>query len=289
MSLVLCKLPKAGLGNQLFPLMKAYAFAHLNNLPLIITDYHQIKLGPYIRGDKSKRKYNKNFIFQKNILQDQINKIKLFPFRKRQTQNEPEVVFINFNESENKLFTFSEIPHWTNYFDQLKANRKLVLQLFWKLISPGILKNLSECETPIIGVHIRKGDFRKLEEGEVFSKVGAVRTPENYFIDIISDLRKIHKVDLPVSIFTDGHKEEFGKLLSLKNIKIVEGNKDLVDLLLLSKSKIIVCSAGSTFSYWAGFLSDSPIIMHPDHIHSRLRSEEQLFEGTIQEYMKEFD
>jgi hypothetical protein len=40
MSVVICKLPKAGLGNQLFPLMRAYTFAHLNNLPGMVPGSH---------------------------------------------------------------------------------------------------------------------------------------------------------------------------------------------------------------------------------------------------------
>jgi hypothetical protein len=34
MSVVVCQLPKAGPGNQLFVLMKAHVFAHLNGLPI---------------------------------------------------------------------------------------------------------------------------------------------------------------------------------------------------------------------------------------------------------------
>ncbi len=67
MSVVVCKLPKAGLGNQLFPLMHAFVFAKLNNLPVIVTGYHQLKIGPYIRREKNKRQYKGYFTFQKNI------------------------------------------------------------------------------------------------------------------------------------------------------------------------------------------------------------------------------
>ena len=54
-------------------------------------------------------------------------------------------------------------------------------------------------------------------------------------------------------------------------------------MLLLSKSKIIVTSAASTFSYWSGFLSEAPIIMHPDHIHKPIRANQPsaLFEGPF--------
>jgi hypothetical protein len=53
MSIVICKLPKSGLGNQLFPLMHAMVFAHINQMPLKIIGYHQFKIGPYLRNEKS--------------------------------------------------------------------------------------------------------------------------------------------------------------------------------------------------------------------------------------------
>ena len=54
MGIVICKIPKAGLGNQLFPIMRAYTFAHLNQLPILVYNYHQVKIGPWLRGEKSK-------------------------------------------------------------------------------------------------------------------------------------------------------------------------------------------------------------------------------------------
>ena len=67
MSLVVCKVPKAGLGNQLFPVMKAHVFGSLNHQPVVVIGYNQIKPGPYLRREKSKRKYAGSFTYQKNF------------------------------------------------------------------------------------------------------------------------------------------------------------------------------------------------------------------------------
>lgn len=53
--------------------------------------------------------------------------------------------------------------------------------------------------------------------------------------------------------------------------------------MLMSKSKIIIASAGSTFSLWAGFVSDAALILHPDHIHAPIRPSSlhtSLYEGA---------
>jgi hypothetical protein len=178
------------------------------------------------------------------------------------------------------------MPSWEEYFEGLKENRQLAIELLYKVTLPRLMDQVKQMTAPVIGLHVRLGDFRNLLPGEDFSKVGAVRTPGEYFIHIINGIRKIHGTTLPVSVFTDGRADELEDILSLPGVTLIEGNNDLADLLLLSRSKIIVTSAGSTFSYWAGFLSDAVLIMHPDHLHESIRTPEAnelSYEGIFDE------
>jgi glycosyl transferase family 11 len=284
-SLVVCKLPKAGLGNQLFPLLKALIFADINNLPVKVIGYHQFKIGPYLRGEKSKRKYSGYFTFQRNFFAE---KLDTFFIKRKEGKykvvNEPALEKVAESERSNCLYVFDQIPHWANFFEGLREHRDKAIQLFWNVLNKQIKQDLEKLPVPGIGVHIRMGDFRKLKAGEEFSKVGSVRTPEDYFIEVIKQLRAMHGSCLPVSVFTDGYEHELKELLSLEKVAIIQGNTDIVDLLLLSRSKIVVTSAGSTFSYWSGFLSNAPIIMHPDHIHESVRAKNdsvKYYEGPI--------
>lgn len=282
MSVVVCRLPKTGLGNQLFPLMKAHVFAHLNDLPVVVTGYHQLKIGPYLRGEKSKRNYNNYFTFQKNILAEQIDNYKTKPGRFKQVVKEPSLGKITAEKG--VLYEFAEIPNWDDYFVGLKTHRQLVRKLFYSIVSKSILNEASKLQAPYLGVHVRMGDFRKLQQQEDFSKVGAVRTPEDYFVETIHAIRKIYGRSIPVTVFTDGFRHEFNSLFTLTDVHMMEGNKDIIDLLTLSNSKVIVTSAGSTFSYWAGFLSNAPLILHPDHIHNTVRALDECqlyFEGSF--------
>lgn len=286
MSIVFCKLPKAGLGNQLFPLVKAHIMASLNGLPVVVTNYHQLKIGPYLRGEKTKRKYRNYFTFQKSILHDQRNRLKLKYSDKSKILHEATLGKYDSEKLTANSFLYDTIPHWSDFFKNLKEYRTLAIKHLDEILHPNIKKMVSNLPAPCIGVHIRMGDFRKLQAGQDFKSVGAVRTPEEYFIDVIEKIRSINGKSLPVSVFTDGHRDEFERLFDMPNVTMVEGNPDIVDLLMLSKSKIIVASANSTFSYWSGFLSDAPFIMHPDHVHESIRLKEDgptLYEGPMDE------
>ncbi|HAN39753.1 MAG TPA: hypothetical protein DCQ29_12685 [Chitinophagaceae bacterium] len=159
--------------------MKAMVFANLNHLPLVVTGYNQIKIGPYLRGEKSKRKYRRFFAFQKSIIGEQVEKLKLKFFASYKKVFEPSLSAVVVNEP--TVFVFSAIPHWQHFFDDLRQHRPLVKELFHQSLSANVKSELASKQSPEIGVHIRMGDFRSLKAGEDFKNVGAVRTPETYF------------------------------------------------------------------------------------------------------------
>ena len=176
MNIVVCKLPRAGLGNQLFPLMKAYVFAHLNGYTVIVTNFRQIRIGAYIRAEKSKRQYNGYFNFQKSFLKE-LDNWRRVRFSNSIVIHEPRLERLSSADLRYS-YLFDAVPNWDNYFDQLKNYRHLVKNLLFNLLRKEVREELENLQAPIIGIHIRMGDFRKLKENEIFSKVGAVRTPE---------------------------------------------------------------------------------------------------------------
>lgn len=85
-----------------------------------------------------------------------------------------------------------------------------------------LLKKTLRCIAKIkaeeyIAVHIRMGDFKKLEEEADFKNVGATRTLFGYFKDVIEKL-KIHGFEsIPIKIFSDGHHDELSEILCIPN------------------------------------------------------------------------
>jgi hypothetical protein len=169
------------------------------------------------------------------------------------------------------LYLFSEIPHWKDYFAGIREWRNEVRQALNEMLAPRIRQEIHHYQSPIVSIHVRRGDFRELRSGEDFAQVGLVRTPTDYFKSIIISLRHVAGCTLPVTLFSDGSDGELDELLRLGDVHRHRPAAAITDLLLMSRSKVVVASAGSTFGYWAGFLSDAPLILHPDHIHAPIR------------------
>ncbi len=278
-SIVHSKMPNAGLGNKLFCWAHGVIFAQTNNLPHVTSGLTKFKIGPILRFEKSWRIYIN--IFKSKY---QFKKSKAF-FAKRTVQAlEYKNCIAKIDSTIATEFVFNEVPHWNDYFLHLRENRNFIIDAFKKELSDNIVKRWNQKSAIDIGVHIRLGDFRKLQANENFAKVGATRTPLEYFIALINQIRAVSGKDLNVTIFSDGSKEELLPILALPNCNIAEVDSDLLQMLHLSKSKIIILSASSTFGQWSAFLSNAVVINHYQHCHSKIRNTTQYnhyYEGVI--------
>ncbi|OLE51005.1 MAG: hypothetical protein AUG51_24865 [Acidobacteria bacterium 13_1_20CM_3_53_8] len=249
------QLPRAGLGNMLLVWARAQAFAHLNDIELIVASWGGVKVGPILRRERQSRFYfgyfkkngNRNFFRRQMIL------------RTYQWIVEPEIERLSnrHNDAAGNLYVFNQIPHWADYFKGIKEHRKLILNRLYSMLEEKHREELAGLESP----------------GEDFAKVGHVRAPFSYFTNAIERLRAVSGKPLPVTIFSDGYDDELEELLKLPHVTRSCATSDVTDLLLLSKARVIIPSPGSTFGYWSAFLSNAAVLHHPDHFHSTVRSE----------------
>jgi hypothetical protein len=271
------RLPNAGLGNKLFVWAKAYMFSRLNGIPLRVTGWLKFQKSSVLHGLDLRIYWN----YFKRV--DEAGwRTHRYAARHYCTTSEPAVERREIEAG--VVYEYSKVPHWSNFFGDIREHRSQVRDALMEMLTDARLRELSRHRPPAIAAHVRMGDFNKLRLGEDFAKVGNVRTPLTYFRELIENIRKQHCTCLPVEIMTDGKARDLGELLELPNVLIAPSRSTIVDMLMMSRSRILLCSAGSTFSYWAGFLGNCALIMHPDHIHQPIRPEavnRSCYEGPL--------
>ncbi len=191
-SLCYAQLPRAGLGNMMLVWARALVFAHLNGLPLAVSGWSQARLGPLLRRERSKRLYFGYFKNSNNInfIQSAIS------LRTYNRIAEPEVALLppKQRDAPRNLYVFSEMPHWSDYFRGIKDHRDFVRDSIFKMLSRKHDEQLSNSARPVIGVHIRRGDFRELQPGENISVTGLTRVPLSYFKNLIDSICSLRSV-----------------------------------------------------------------------------------------------
>lgn len=278
-SLVHARLPRGGLGNKLLVWAKATVFGALNNLPVVTTGWADIKIGPLLRRERFKRYYFGYF-----RRQDPQRLLRLvFSYAAARKIREPGLRVME-PASGRRVYLFSDLPRYPSYFDGIRDSRELIRNALWEIVSPAVLEKALE-NPPVIGVHVRRSDFREQAPGEIPGAEANVRTPSEYFIRSIRRVREVSGEDLPVTVYTDAYPEELRDMLALGKVTIASSDNALRDLICLSRSRCLILSHGSTFGYWAGFLADAPVIV-PYPLASPIRPaaiSERYYEGAAQE------
>lgn len=234
--------------NRLFVWAHAYLYSQRHHLPLSVNGWYKTQIGPWIRKERTKRFYALYFRNQTDLAG--------FIFRVLVRRNG-----IKFNPSVHETFlepqyhtvVFNKLPHSSRYFSELKGHSEVIREALNNMIVPGIQKKIKQQPAPEIGVHVRRGDFIK----------GSFIESIDFFKNAILYLRSTYNQDLKAVIFSDGYNHELQELLDLPGTSLFKGETDIEDLIVLSRSKFIITSLTSTFSYWAVFLSEAVAIYNP--------------------------
>lgn len=258
---VLAKIPRSGLGNCMLVWAHALVFARINGLTLITTRWSRIRWGALIRREKHRRFY-RNYFRETAFL-------KLFSVRLlllwKGFVKDPK--FTNTYANTNKYTVFTKRSPDDDLFKHLFPHRDYIKEELINMLSEKIRKQYSMIETPDIGIHIRRGDF----------KIGNPITGIDFFIHAIGIIRKKFGGDLQVTVFTDAENAEIQEVLDLPKVHLANNKEDILDILQMSKSRFLILSRSSSFGYWAAFLSDATVYMSDKEWQKQIKPEHDAY------------
>jgi hypothetical protein len=109
-----------------------------------------------------------------------------------------------------------------------------------------------------IGVHIRMGDFPLKS---VVEKQHYFRIPLEWYLGVISELRRNLGFNFPIVIFSDGTDDEITDILELGDVIRSPFTESITDLLAIAKSTVIITSR-SSYSLFGAYLGQVPSIWY---------------------------
>lgn len=258
MPFCLATTPRAGLGNKLFPWARSRVHARLHGLPSLATLWAQLKLGQLLRGEGDLRLYTDLF----RPLPGDVTGVRRWWQLLRATRvEEPEDLARPTAAGPGDLVVFSG---WRDYFarlngheDTLRADLEAITRPRWLEIDPRIGR-----EWPI-GINVRRGDFREATSPAEFHTAGGLRTPIGWFVQALEWLRQRAGRPLGAFVVSDGTEDELRALLALPGVVRVNPGSAIRGIWMLSRSRVLLASGGSTFSAWASYLGRMPTFAIP--------------------------
>lgn len=258
------QMPRFGLGNMLIVWARAVLFAELNGFPVLSPNWNEVRLGPWLRNERTKRYYANLFTNQ-----DYYSRFRYYLqilIRQENKFYNPLVSQVEeLSLDEGKRYTriiFNRIPSWNDYFQGLKEHQPFIKNRLIEMIRPSLLAHIYQQPSPCIGIHIRMGDYREPKPGDDFAIQRTIRTPILWFARVLQSVRDIAGYNLTATIFSDGYPHELQDILKLPNVSLSSNKCALNDLITLSRSQLIIASSHSSFSAWGSYLGQCPTIWY---------------------------
>lgn len=238
----LFRTPGAGLGNLLFPILRAAIGREMRGGALVYPTFAQFKWGPLLRGERDKRFYT-------NVARGRTAGEWGDWLRSR--LDGPSV-----GEREAAAATMADgVIQYTglrDYFHDLAGHQSLVQRWYG-----GNMRGGPAGDDYDIAVHIRLGDFvaDPTQTGDVNT-----RTSFDWYRGAIAEgAKRIGIANPRLLVFTDGSFDEVRDGLGIAGLRFDESVHAAAAIARMARAPLIVTSR-STFSMWGAFLGNRPAI-----------------------------
>lgn len=253
---------RAGLGNLLVPWARCEVFAANHNLPVLAPQWTQPKIGPILRGERDKRYYVG--LFDHGTYVRGLKRLWLLARADKVAEQDADAVVAS-RPARATVIVFSGLGDIMHMFAPLLEHRELIRRRLTAILSASVKARLDAFRQDfVIGAHVRRGDKPVLPFGQVLAPRETSRGfADQWFINCISNIRAVLGRPVPVMIFSDARREQLSALLALENVSLAGENPSIMDIFLMSRSKVLIASGHSTFSKWASFLGQMPSLWYP--------------------------
>jgi hypothetical protein len=241
-----------GLGNKLFPWSRAKIFANEKNIKMVSPLWFSPRGAAITRGGIN---YNnalrkiwllRNFTSDEDEVQPFNYLLKYRAYKRMMVDHLPMARDYNGNEC-HIIFKWNSCHNYIDIYNKAE----FILNTLFRIIPDKECKMIEKySKESFIAMNVRCGnDFIEPYSNEN----GYRKTSLTWFKNSLQEVRRIYG-DLPVLIVSDGGIKQLCPLLQIPNVKLVSTKTAIADLLILTKSSVLMASGNSSFSAWASFL-----------------------------------
>ena len=223
---------------------------------MIAPDWFQVKFGPLFRGEGDLRHYGGQFRpapseisgIQKHLLLAACHAV-----------GEP-ADSNSFGPPANSMVVFEGMQR---YFEHLNGHNAFLAGELQLAVRPQLMHRVQRTAVPPIGIHVRLGDFAIPQSDDDLIMRGGVRSPMSWYLGALRYIRSLVGNQTPAFVVSDGKEDELAPVLAEPEVSLIRTGFAVSDLLILSKARLIIATGGSSYSAWASFLGEAPVISVP--------------------------
>ena len=242
----------SGSGYMLLPWARCVVWCARHRWPMLEPAWRTIRIGPYLRGERDKRRYH--LLFRRGCYVHGMRRLFILArFAKAEELEASRVC-----ELDRAVVVFRGLR---DFFTPLTGWNVELRRELERIAKPELLDRQTS-QVSFVGVHVRRGDFVDLGGVGSYQDQRNIRLPIEWYVAGIRALRQHVPSTLQFLVFSDGSDRELSPLLSEAAVRRYPNRNALSDLLVLASARVIIAS-GSSYSMWASFLGQAPTIWFP--------------------------
>ena len=249
-----------GLGHSLLAWARCRLWCDDYSIPMLAPSWRQLRVGPFLRGERDKRQYYRLFHFPGYVTG--LRRLALLTTTQRIAAESCDLRAVA-EERSAKLVVFRNLPAMNDvtYFADIVGRGSQVRARLLAMTKPRYVPQ--PIARPHIALHVRMGDFSAPPSLEKL-RAGATnaRLPVEWYCSMLAGVRARVGRDYPAVVYSDGTDESLAPLLAMPEVQRSPRQSSVSDLLSMSQGSLLI-SSGSGFSEWGSYLGDQPRICHP--------------------------
>jgi hypothetical protein len=255
-----------GFGNRLFPWARCRLYARNQHVQMISPVWVRPAIGQLFRGGVDYKAYLRQLVlfglFHKRkddlgLLEGAVMSRKI-PVVTETEANQNR--WHQHDDGKSRIVVFRGLER---YFEPLQGSSDYLRNELTAITNSRYLSIADRYPSVPVGMCIRCGnDFDPCPVDRSVLKPGE-KTPIEWFAQVLALIRKEVGYTVAAYIVSDGTREQLKSLLSLDNVNLVRPGSAISDLLVMSKSKVLLASGSSSFAAWGAFLGQMPTVSHP--------------------------
>ncbi len=258
-----------GLGNRLFQWSRARVYHYTTGAHFVSPFWLRLSLGHLIRGTVPLDQYLGRIALVGLFTADPHDMRPIIRpwlhLRCRIIRESSVKIPLLTNHQSDQLFY---VDGRDDSFTRLNPHQARLRADLLRIVAPKHRRRAAELSVPAIGLNIRLGkDFAPPSNAsDRYDWVGWLQqTPMLWFIETLELIRECCGCTVPAIVVSDGSPGQLRPLLKLPCVAHLSPSNAIVDLLVLSRTKLLLGSGSSTFSAWAAFLGQQPAFTAPGH------------------------
>ncbi len=259
----------SGLGTRLFPWARCVVYSSTSGVPMIAPRWTRLAIRALFRGGRDLRHYRHQILLS-GVFKAGVDEIA--GYKRLRLLSSSHIL----KEPPEFRFSSPVVPRGVaadgmvlfesdaDKFERLNDYRDLLLRRFTEMVRTRWVNLATAAPSFPIGLNVRRGmDFRDATHPQQFFEQGGLRTPLSWFRDTLQAVRRALGYTAPAVVVSDGTRNDLEPLLSMDKVLLLRPGCAASDLLVLSRTRILIGSGGSAFSAWASFFGQMPTVTVP--------------------------